>query len=201
MITIIGLGSLLCQKSAERTCPTLKNFRLGSLFGYRRVFNKTDSDFVKSNEMPVTHNKYACLSAVPCDIEHEMTVSAFEISETEWLPFLKREFEYKLVRVQFIDQDSKNADGILCVGDYKNDLECEFVCESDPYRLSLWKEYKSKCDEPMWRTDLLPDESYLKRCLDIAKEHGTYVYDNFIKTTYIGDQSQTIEEYLRKTNL
>lgn len=199
MITIIGLGSLLSKESATRTCPSLQNFRIAYLSGWKRVFNKTDSDFVKNNQMPVDHRKYACLSAIPSHDQEKMVISAFEIHETEWISFLKREFEYKLIKVPFTDQNSKEAYGILCAGDYTDDSECELVCQSDPYRLPLWEIYKSNCSEPMWRTDLLPDDDYIQRCINFVKEHGDSVYNNFIKTTYIGDQSQTIKDYLNLT--
>lgn len=151
--------------------------------------------------MPVEHKNYACLSTVPSKNTNDMIVSVFEIPESEWVPFLKREFEYKLVKIPFFDMDDSMSEGIACVGDYNNDKECELVCQSDPYRKPLWDAYKKNCNEPMWRTDLLPDTEYLKRCLRVSKAHGEDIYQNFIQTTYIGDQSQTIEEYLERSNL
>ena len=46
-ITILGFGSLLSEKSAQLTFPTLKNFRLGRVPNHRRVFAHPASIFFK----------------------------------------------------------------------------------------------------------------------------------------------------------
>ena len=45
MITILGFGSLLSEKSSRTTFPTLQNFRLGRVPNYRRVFRHPASIF------------------------------------------------------------------------------------------------------------------------------------------------------------
>lgn len=175
MITILGLGSLLSEESARRTCPNLENFRLAKLHGYKRIFNKTDSDIARKGQIPKDTNAYACLSAIPDKTMQNMVISAFQMPETDWLAFLKREFEYKLVSVKFEELDGTPSQGILCVGDYAHDQECELVCQSDPFRFQLWQDFKQKCSEPMWREDLLPGPTYLQRCLDICTDRKSVV--------------------------
>jgi len=45
MITILGFGSLLSQKSSQVTFPALRNFRLGRVRDHRRVFAHPASIF------------------------------------------------------------------------------------------------------------------------------------------------------------
>ncbi len=198
-ITIIGLGSLMLEAWAKKTCSTLTNFRLGHLDGYKRLFNKTDSLLVRNNLRPLDSNAYACLSAVPSPETKTMIVSAFEISLSEWAFFVRREFEYRLVKVPFKDIETDHeSEGVLCVGDYKNDQECAQIVHADPLRLERWKEFKEKYDGPMWRDDLLPDPHYLDTCLKTSQTYGDHVYHNFIDTTFIGD-GRSIRTYLENT--
>lgn len=199
MITILGLGSLLSEESARRTCPTLQNFGLATITGYKRIFNKTDSILALSGNLPTDHKAYACLSAVPDDSGNAMIVSHFEIPEHEWAPLVKREFEYRLQSVPFVDLRNNNAGtGILCVGDYANDETCASALADDPVRAKLWAQFRQQYPyEPMWRTDLLPDAKYLERCLQYAQDIGSEVYENFLDTTFIGT-GESIRQYLNQ---
>lgn len=195
VITILGLGSLIGRITALRTCPNLINFRLARLDGYRRIFNKTDSFTVFHDEIPENSLKYGCLSAIPDISIKNMIVSAFEIPFEELIYLIEREFEYRLVEVDFKDRDGQTRQGVLCVGDYKDDQECEIVVKSDPVRFRRWKIFKEKYNGPMWRIDILPLQPYLDRCMRYAGEHGQDVLDNFLDLTFIGD-GRTIREYL-----
>ena len=46
-VTIVGLGSLLSERSSRTTFPNLENFRLGRVHGYRRVFAHSAAIFVE----------------------------------------------------------------------------------------------------------------------------------------------------------
>jgi hypothetical protein len=195
-ITIIGIGSLLLEEWAKKTCPNLTNFRLAEISNYKRVFNKTDSFLVRNDLLPKDSKAYACLSAIPTKNAPNMIVSAFEIPLSEWAPFMQREFEYKLIEVPFKERITlQSGQGILCVGDYKNDQECEHIVYADPLRLRKWTEFRDKYDGPMWRYDLLPEPEYLNACLTISKDAGEEVYNNFVETTFLGD-GRSIKTYL-----
>jgi len=200
-ITILGIGSLLLEEWARKTCPTLSNFRLVELSGYKRVFNKTDSFLIRNDLKPIDSKAYASLSAVPVKKENTMVVSAFEISISEWAYFVQREFEYRLIEVPFTENGvTSDQYGVLCVGDYKSDEECEMIVNADPLRLQKWKEFRAKYDGPMWRDDLLPEPEYLDVCLDTAKACGDKVYQNFIDTTFVGD-GRSIRNYICEERL
>lgn len=195
MITILGIGSLLEEASARRTCPTLQNFRLVKVPNFKRVFNKTNSTLVHQNALPNNTKAYACVSAMPCQ-KITIVTSAFDIPDAEWLPFLKRESEYNLQKVRMIEENQSHNTGILCTGVYDSDTACEHACNTDPFRKELWDAFKSKYNGPMWRKDLLPTEEYLRRCLKAANTCGDEVYQNFIQTTFLGDGTTTIAAYL-----
>lgn len=200
-ITVIGLGSLLSEVSARRTCPGLTNFRLAYLEGYKRVFNKTDSVLARAGKIPKDRNDYACLSAVPDANATPMAVSAFEIPSSDWLFLVQREFEYKLWSVPFRPvAGEEESTGVLCVGNYECDEECEIIVNADPVRKACWEAFRLSCDEPMWRFDLLPNPEYLKRCLTYASKHGSEVLDNFLDTTFTG-QGMSIRDHLKTSGL
>ncbi|MGB1077129.1 MAG: hypothetical protein ACPG05_02395 [Bdellovibrionales bacterium] len=200
-ITILGLGSLLLEEWAKKTCPNLTNFRLAKIQGYKRIFNKTDSFLVRNDLKPENSIAYACLSAVPSNDTPEMIVSSFEIPLSEWAPFVQREFEYRLIQTAFTEiETEEKGRGVLCVGDYKNDQECEHIVNADPLRLERWKQFRAKYNGPMWRYDLLPEPEYLKTCLDTARKCGDDVFDNFVDTTFTGD-GRSIRTYLKETTL
>lgn len=196
LITIIGSGSLLSHASAEKTCPSLTNFRLAKIDGYKRVFNKAHPLKIFNNDLPAGSNAYACLSLMPDNTVTNMIISTFDIHEEDWSAFVKREFDYKLENIPFKNIDGTVSKGIGCLGNI-NDEECEKFCRTDPERHKHWLQFKQLCAGPVWRTDLLPDEDYLAHCLSYCKEHGEDVYNNFMRTTFIGDGTVSIADYLK----
>ena len=197
MITVLGLGSLLSEASARQTCPNLKNFRLATIDGWRRSFNKTDSGLIKRREIPTDGDlKYGCLSAIRDEKQQGMIVSVFEISQEEWAPLVIREYEYKLEKVPFVDIENRAGEGILCIGDFMDDDECEALIYSDPLRVDRWEDFKKAYPNmPMWQYDVLPYQRYLDMCLEAAQEHGDSVYENFLDTTFTG-QGVSMRDYI-----
>mmetsp|Transcript_35392 Transcript_35392/g.85653 ORF Transcript_35392/g.85653 Transcript_35392/m.85653 type:complete len:267 (-) Transcript_35392:1672-2472(-) len=64
-ITILGLGSLLSERSSRTTFPNLQNFRLGRVQGYRRVFGHPASIFFQRGLANIETKEYSSLSAEP----------------------------------------------------------------------------------------------------------------------------------------
>ena len=100
-LTILGLGSLLSERSCRVTFPTLTNFRLARLHGYRRVFAHSPAVFVARG---ITNGlQMASLSAEPC-AGASFVVTAFEVPDDEGLgmeAFREREEEFELIHVPF----------------------------------------------------------------------------------------------------
>jgi hypothetical protein len=197
MITLIGLGSLLSESSANRTCPSVQNFELAQINGYIRSFNKTDSWIVRKSPESMLENKYACLSAMPIQGKPSMVVSTFQIHKDDYDAFVEREFEYKFEKVPFVTMSGTRGTGLICSGNFKSNEECETLCYLDSMRLKHWLSFKESYIGPMWRQDLLPEPEYLKKCLKVCEDHGNEILQNFLQTTYLGDMKTTLKEYLK----
>ncbi len=194
-ITIIGLGSLIDEKSARRSCPNLTHFRFAKISGYKRVFNKADSFLMRKKGIP-NNNKYACLSAMPDKAIDIMYVSTFYIPKSEWHSIVEREFDYKLVSIPYEEIDShEKGEGIVCMGDFKDNQECEELIASDPVRAKRAKELRGVYEGPIWRDDLEPSPYYLNNCLRAVRLSRPEFQDNWLDTTFTGD-GRSIREYL-----
>lgn len=195
-LSIIGLGSLISEQSARRTCPNLSNFRLGFTHGHKRIFNKADSYLIRMDKLP-DDKKYACLSAVPDKSILKMYVSIFDIAIEDWPALVEREFEYRLVEIPYEELDGGGTGhAIACLGDYTDDKTCLDIIHADPVRKLRWKEFCKNYDGPIWRYDLEPSEYYLNACLKTFQDLGAEFYNNFLDTTFVGD-GRTIRNYLK----
>lgn len=67
-VTILGLGSLLSERSSRSTFPALQNFRLGRVPQYRRVFGHPASIFFQRGLANTTTQEYSSLSAEALDV-------------------------------------------------------------------------------------------------------------------------------------
>jgi hypothetical protein len=79
-ITILGFGSLLSERSARVTFPTLSNWRLGRVHGHRRVFAHSPSVFVQRGIADQSSLQMASLSAEPCQ-GSSFVVTVFEVPD------------------------------------------------------------------------------------------------------------------------
>ena len=97
-ITITGLGSLLSERSSRTTFPTLANFRLGRVHGYRRVFAHPAAIFVERGIADLPSLQIASLSAEPCE-GASFVCTVFEVEDEGMDRFREREEEFELVTV------------------------------------------------------------------------------------------------------
>ena len=65
--TILGFGSLLSEKSALSTFPNLKNFRLGILEGYKRVYSHAAALFFERGIARMETKEFASLCVDPAE--------------------------------------------------------------------------------------------------------------------------------------
>ena len=77
-VTILGLGSLLSERSSRSTFPELKNFRLGRIPKYRRVFGHPASIFFQRGLANTTTHEYSSLSAEALDVFGDISSSSVE---------------------------------------------------------------------------------------------------------------------------
>lgn len=136
-VTILGLGSLLSERSSRTTFPDLKNFRLGRISNrYRRVFGHPASIFFQRGLANLETKEFSSLSAeefMPEDSSEYrggFICSVFEVPREQVYrdeessdgtiitkpigAFLEREEEFDIVEVPFVDFSDAvgNVDGV-----------------------------------------------------------------------------------------
>ena len=112
-VPIIGIGSLLSEKSARMTFPHLVNFRLAKMTGYRRIFCHPAPIFYKRGIAKMETKEMSSLSAEKLDkVAYEadpelqsqtIKVTTFEIPKHEIPAFIEREEEFDFSIVEVID--------------------------------------------------------------------------------------------------
>src|SRR3989338_3690062 len=107
-MTIIGFGSLMSMKSSLRTFPTLHNFRVVEIEGYRRVFRHPASVFFTLGIADLKNQRISSLCAERQD-GHSFIGVAFEVAtseigdDREVSAFVEREEEFDFDVVEWDD--------------------------------------------------------------------------------------------------
>lgn len=197
-ITILGLGSLLSERSARTTFPALRNFRIVRLRGYRRVFAHSPSIFVQRGISDMQTLEMSSLSAEPCP-GGSFIVTAFEVEDdgTGMEAFREREEEFDLEMVAYKPLDGSEQAGQL-------GMLCK--CSTDEAYIQQWgkerfdAEYIARGLKTIWKwpqdSGLLPCAAYLRHCTLAAEKLGDVAFDSFLDDTFLCDRKTTIREYL-----
>lgn len=214
MLTILGFGSLLSEKSSRLTFPDLVDFRLARVPNYRRVFAHPASIFFQQGIADLESLQISSLS-VEYEKGHPGFVgSVFQVPTTEDLTevgvpraFLEREAEFDIVEVPFIDlgSDASSENG------NSSDESCSqkgIICtrSTDEAYVERWGEerfndqYRKYGVDTVWGWEkdsgLRPCAIYLRHCYLAAKSMGQECYDSFLNETYLVDRKTTIRQYL-----
>jgi hypothetical protein len=204
LMTIAGFGSLLSERSACSTFPDLKNFRLGKVVGYRRVFAHTCSIFFERGIARPETGEVSSLSVE----EHggsEIYVTLFEIEATPEAisSFVEREHEFRFMAVRPYAISHENEDEIEAVtADVR---QTAVICARNSDQ--AYKQTRCPPDEwerrygrhglsSIWRDDVLPCRVYLRHCVLAAKAHGTRVEKNFLDRTVLADRQTSLRSWL-----
>eukprot|EP00546_Thalassionema_frauenfeldii_P016340 CAMPEP_0178896538 /NCGR_PEP_ID=MMETSP0786-20121207/1235_1 /TAXON_ID=186022 /ORGANISM="Thalassionema frauenfeldii, Strain CCMP 1798" /LENGTH=241 /DNA_ID=CAMNT_0020566965 /DNA_START=70 /DNA_END=795 /DNA_ORIENTATION=- len=206
-ITILGIGSLLSERSSRVTFPNLSNFRSGRIPNYRRVFGHAPSVFFQNGIANSDSLEMASLSAecVDDDASSGFICAIFEVPNdmmmkdgTPSMAFLEREEEFDIASVSYIDftaeGEKRREGGILCTR------------STDESYIKRWgqkrfEEKYAKYDMKTiwgWKPDsgLRPCAPYLRHCVLAAKAIGEECYDSFLDETFLVDRTTTIRSYL-----
>ncbi|KAL1495878.1 hypothetical protein AB1Y20_014522 [Prymnesium parvum] len=199
VVTVIGLGSLLSERSARATFPTLRNFRLGRVHGYRRCFAHPAGIFFTRGIADLETKQIASLSAEPCE-GASFVCTVFEVEDEGMDRFREREEEFELVHapVHSLSEGNPSSDaqltGLLC-------------CRStDDAYIARWGEerfeqlYRRVGVPTIWGyapdSGLRPCAVYLRHCVLAAQKMGDLCLDSFLDDTYLIDRTTTLREYL-----
>jgi hypothetical protein len=204
-VTVVGYGSLLSEKSARLTVPSLTNFRLGRVSNFRRVFSHPSSGFFKHGIANMETLEIAAFSAEDCEGSPGFVVSVFEIpiqNMDDVMPngvpkkLLEREASYDIVEVPFEDTGSK--------GGASHALMC--IRSTDEIFIEKWgqdrfdKSFRHYGLETIWGwsqdSGIRPCPVYLRHCYLAAKSMGDVCLNSFLDESYLVDRTTTIRQYL-----
>ena len=121
-LTIIGFGSLQSIASARTTFPTLENFRVVRLDGFRRLFRHPAAIFFERGIANLEAKTISSLCAERADNSVGFTAVAFDVkpADVDLPAFFLREEEFSLEFVPFREisageNTSSNPTGLMCL--------------------------------------------------------------------------------------
>ena len=226
-ITILGLGSLLSERSARTTFPNLSNFRLGRVPNYRRVFGHPASIFFSRGIANMETKEISSLSAeyVKPNVNVEgsknngqqssgFICSIFEVPNNDMMhdgipsrAFMEREEEFNIIEVEYIELESSQLEN---QNDGKEKQNVGILCTSstDEAYLERWGKqrfednYRKYGIEQIWGwpydSGLRPCAVYLRHCYLAAKSMGDICLNSFLDETYLVDRTTTVRQYLEQ---
>jgi hypothetical protein len=204
-VTVVGYGSLLSEKSARLTVPSLTNFRLGRVSNFRRVFSHPSSGFFKHGIANMETLEIAAFSAENCEGSPGFVVSVFEIpiqKMDDVMPngiprkLYEREASYDIVEVPFEDTASKEgaSHALMCIR------------STDEIFIEKWgqdrfdKLFRHYGIETIWGwskdSGIRPCPVYLRHCYLAAQSMGDICLNSFLDESYLVDRTTTIRQYL-----
>lgn len=204
-VTVLGFGSLLSERSSKTTFPDLKNFRLGRVPNYRRVFGHPASIFFQRGIANLETLEMSSLSAEYAGEGSSFVCSVFEVPNKDMMEngipsqaFLEREEEFDIVTVPYVElkDGSTRDEGILCTASTDEDYiekwgQKRFEEDYGQYGVpTIWG----------WQEDsgLKPCSVYLRHCVLAAKRMGPECYDSFLDDTYLVDRKTPLRTYLEQ---
>ena len=208
-ITILGLGSLLSERSARITFPELSRWRLVRVHGYRRIFAHTPSAFVQRGIASASTLEMSSLGAEPCE-DASFVATAFDVPDdgSGMDAFREREEEYDLKMVKYEPLDNKEAAAAAAAETDGGAEAMLCVCSTDEAYIERWgrerfdRLYTANGMRTIWSwppdSGLRPCATYLRHCALAAEKLGPIAYASFLDETYLCDRRTTIRQYLKE---
>ncbi|WP_415896587.1 gamma-glutamylcyclotransferase [Neptuniibacter sp. QD72_48] len=190
MISIVGYGSLLSEASARETIPGLTNFRIVTVPGYKRIFNKVGVVFISRHKADPDSLQLASCSTLPAS-DCEIICSQFDCTQEEYEALFEREHRFNWVEVETFT-DGQSETGLMCTGSTDQHYRYSKCRSEQEYHERVGQFYAGN----LWRNDILPFPRYLSFCLKAAASQGEAVLNNFLDSSYLADGETTIRTYL-----
>ncbi|CEM20093.1 unnamed protein product [Vitrella brassicaformis CCMP3155] len=195
--TIVGIGSLLGEKSSRMTFPHLINFRLGRLKGFRRVFEHPVTDWFETGI--ANRETLECSGLTAERIEDGQTdegflVTVFEIPVSDLDAFYQREWEFEILKVPVTDMNGVSTEGLLCARASDKMLQ-------DKWGMDEWhKKVTHRGIDTIWhwQGEIWPCRPYLRHCVLAARRLGPQVEADFLNHTYLYDRKTRLREYVER---
>ncbi|XP_020552941.1 uncharacterized protein LOC105171563 [Sesamum indicum] len=196
-VSICDYGPLLSERSARSMFPSLINFRLAKLSGFRRVFAHVAPIFFELGIANPETKEISKLSVEPCESE-SLIVATFEIPRSEIPSFIEREQEFRFLAVtlETLNGLFYTTPAVLCAR-YSDEEYLVNRCRGS--REIFSQRYGRYGIHKIWVDDILPCRVYLRHCVLAAQNLHHIAYNNFLDHTFLGDRKTTIREYLWTT--
>jgi hypothetical protein len=216
LVTILGFGSLLSERSSRMTFPDLQNFRMGRVPNYRRIFRQPTSLFFRHGIANLATKEMSSLSAEYCKDHPGFICSVFEVPNKDMMEdgvpsaaFLEREEEYNIIEVEYVVdviEQSSTTTTTTTTTNAKKGVLC--TASTDEVYLQRWgadhfqKRYGQYGVTTIWGWEadsgLRPCPVYLRHCYFAAKSLGDVCFDSFLDETFLVDRKTTIREYVQR---
>lgn len=195
MISVLGYGSLLSERSARETVPGLEGFRLVRVPGYCRIFNKVGIVFFSRHGAEEGQAHVASCSTQPRE-GVEIICSQFECDEEAFRALYEREHRFRWAEVKAQQPDGGECVGRICTRYSDIEYRLNKCVTPQEYHERVGQYYSGS----IWRDDIYPFPRYLAFCLQAADSQGPQVLDNFLDSSFLADGVTTIRTYLNTTN-
>ena len=189
-ISVVGYGSLISETSARQTAPTLSNFKLGKVHGYKRIFNKAGIVFfrrgsVRSDDISVA----SC--ATRSDPRYAIGCCVFDCTEEDFTKIYEREHRFRWIEVDVETEDGV-VKGRMCT-EYN---DADYLLNKCVLPSAYFERVGQYYDKKIWRDDILPHKQYLAFCLGAVSSVSDDMKDNFLDTTFLADGETSIRTFL-----
>lgn len=200
-ITVCGFGSLMDRASASETTPSMRNFRLGWVEDYCRVFNLASMINIRRGR---ANGRHLATCTARRRAGSRLRVCLYEVPVGELPALALREARLRLVPARFSedggdeggegDAGGRRGSGhaVICaeLGDAAYRAE-RCVCD-DEYEEQVGQFYSGD----LYRDDLLPVPSYLLRCVRAHARADAVALSNFLDESFLGDGKTPLRAYL-----
>ena len=187
-VTIAGFGSLLSERSARYTMPSLSGFRQGVVKGFARYFQHTAPVFYERGIARPETGEVSSLSVEPTT-GCEIVVTLFEVPLVELPAFVEREHEF---RFSAVEVEGEAGLAIMCLAYTDARYRSERCKDAEEYE----RRYGRHGVDRIWRSDILPCRTYLRHCVLAAQNLGPTAYASFMDATFLADRRTTVRAHL-----
>ena len=189
-ISIFGYGSLMSIKSVQSTMPNANNFRPGTLNNYMRIFSLINRNENKNN-YENEHSKEIAILTAKSKKNSSIKGIIFDIPVYEFKNFFEREKNYRIKKLNIIDNNNKLHSCYVCL-----ENENEYITSTNSIQ-------NLSCG-----SDMKPELNYLLICLNVIFNINDYnlsfrnlkmeYIKNFFDHCYLADCKTTIRQYMKQ---
>ena len=192
-LTVAGYASLVDERSARETVPTLRRFRRGTVRDHCRIFNLVS--IINLSRGLASGRRLATATARP-QRGSDLLVALFDLPLSELPALLARERRLRVCCVPYEEAGGARGHAAL-FGEYTHAEYLSERCGGDlhAYHNEVGRWYP---DGEIYRPDLLPVPSYVLRCVRAHRVAGPAALANLLDESFLGDGETSLRTQLRR---